>query len=508
MPSGTSIALALGTLVLTRVAAVIIYRLYLCPLKSIPGPLLQAVTNIPHDIACIRGTRHKHLEKLHAKYGPIVRVAPFEVSIIDNSIWRDVFGFRRNDVECPKGDIQERINGYSGILDTNRADHRRFRRLLAHAFSEQSLRQQEHRMAQQVDMLIAGLRKQSPKGPLDITLWVQWTTFDIMGDLSLGESFRSMEKMETHPWQQFLLDNIAAATWIGIAERWGFRRFINWLTPPSLMRAVFEYYELNSSMIMKRIKLGKERGDFLDHILKHDLIEDNKNEDIKGMHIEELKNTAGDIALAGSETTATLLAGLFYYLLMNPAVLDKVTEEVRTLPHDEDITIASTSKLPYFVAVLEEGLRIFPPAPLPACREIPPGGNAVGGYFFPAGTRVHPVHHVAYNSPLNFARPKEFIPERWMANRPEEFKDDNPGGVFQPFSYGPRNCIGNNLAKAEMRLILAKLLWHFDLSRPDPGTVEGKDWGKWTDKLRVYFLWHKPPLMVNIKERGDMTVKA
>lgn len=489
-------------------------------MAAIPGPILHAVSNIPHDIACIKGIRHKHLEKLHDQYGPVVRINPTEVSFIDGCIWRDVYGFRKHDAECRKSDKQEHPNGYPGILDAERLDHRRFRRLLSHAFSEQSLRPQEARLQHHVDELVRGLREKCHYGPQDFTLWLQWTTFDIMGDLAFGESFESLPQRKTHPWQQFILDNIAALVFVGIAERMGLARLIKLITPPSIIKAVLSFYQNTSDQMDRRIALGKDRGDFLDHILKHGLITDDENavlDQEKGLRIEELKSIASDIAIAGSETTSTLLTGLLYYLLTNPKVLVRLTDEIRSLPSDTDITIANTERLPYLGAVLNEALRVFVPSPIIAGRVIPAGGLVVGGYMLPEETRVFAAQYIAYRSSLHFARPKQFIPERWLPDRPEEFKGDNTDGkspghiplttadrfvdIFQPFSYGPRNCIGKNLAKAELRLILCKILWHFDLSQPVSNEEGARDWAAWPERLRTFFLWHKPPLPVRVQER-------
>jgi cytochrome P450 len=72
----------------------------------------------------------------------------------------------------------------------------------------------------------------------------------------------------------------------------------------------------------------------------------------------------------------------------------------------------------------------------------------------------------AYSSPRNFHQADQFNPERWLSeatdNPASPFFSDNRE-VFQPFSIGPRNCIGRNLAYAEMRMILARVLWTFDL---------------------------------------------
>lgn len=69
---------------------------------------------------------------------------------------------------------------------------------------------------------------------------------------------------------------------------------------------------------------------------------------------------------------------------------------------------------------------------------------------------------------FNFARPTEFLPERWFretSSTPSEFANDNLQ-ILHPFSLGARNCIGQNLAWMELRLILARVIWNFDISLP------------------------------------------
>jgi cytochrome P450 len=80
------------------------------------------------------------------------------------------------------------------------------------------------------------------------------------------------------------------------------------------------------------------------------------------MSLDELEDTCVQITLAGSETTATLLSALVYYLLKNPAILEKLVKEIRTtFPTEGSINMVSSSSLKYELAVIEEGLRIFPP---------------------------------------------------------------------------------------------------------------------------------------------------
>jgi cytochrome P450 len=95
---------------------------------------------------------------------------------------------------------------------------------------------------------------------------------------------------------------------------------------------------------------------------------------------------ASDFVLAGSETTATALSAITYYLLRTPKVMQKLKEEIRTSFQSYNaIHSKSTLDLPYLGAVIAEGLRIYPPLPIALPRVVPDGGDIVDGHFLPAG---------------------------------------------------------------------------------------------------------------------------
>lgn len=106
---------------------------------------------------------------------------------------------------------------------------------------------------------------------------------------------------------------------------------------------------------------------------------------------------------------------------------------------------------------ISEGMRLYPPGPGAIPREVAQGGNTVLGRYLDEGTIIS-VHHMStYRSPKNFHEPDRFAPERWLPAEHPVYENDQRE-VVQPFSYGPRNCIGQNLAWHEMRLILAKMV--------------------------------------------------
>jgi len=230
---------------------------------------------------------------------------------------------------------------------------------------------------------------------------------------------------------------------------------------------------------------------------------------------EEMLMTASNLIMAGAETTAMLLAGTTFLLLQEPQeALCLLTEEVRrSFASSDDITMSSTSHLPYLKAVIEESLRLFPPVPITLPRVTPPEGCTIAGRFVAGGTRVMLNQVAAYRSPLHFKNPNGFHPERWLQHLDEEttirtkweattqYENDNLK-ILKPFSTGPRNCIGKHLAYGEVRTILAKILWKFDLELDRAS--EG-----WMDSLRIWGVWEKKPLYIKFTEamRNTMPTK-
>lgn len=153
---------------------------------------------------------------------------------------------------------------------------------------------------------------------------------------------------------------------------------------------------------------------------------------------------------------------------------------------------------------INEGLRLFPPLPGNLRRIVPPEGKLICGKWVPGGTFVAVDIFSANTSSHNFVLPNHFIPERWLPEDPtdikpkqEIFKNDKLDAV-QTFSFGPRNCIGRNLAMMEIKLILVRLLWQFDIELED----ESKDW---IDRVKACGFFIKPKLMVRCRDSdGDI----
>lgn len=276
-------------------------------------------------------------------------------------------------------------NGIHSILSANDADHSRYRRLLSHAFSDKALRQQEYLLLGYIELLINRLKEQivvseTRTAFVDLVRWFNFTTFDIVGDLSLGESFHCLEESRYHDWVSILFSQFKAAALI-VSLRFfpGIGKLLRILLPKSLVKKREEHIQLANEKIHRRLKSSDlQRNDFMTYVLRYN--------DEKGMSLPEIEATFRTLVVAGSETTATALSGIMNCLLNNPDMLSRLVQEIRDyFSNDTKITVDSASKLPFLNAVIDEGLRLCPPVALGMPRIVPPGGSEVCGHWLPGG---------------------------------------------------------------------------------------------------------------------------
>jgi len=232
-------------------------------------------------------------------------------------------------------------------------------------------------------------------------------------------------------------------------------------------------------------KDGIQLQDFMSYMMKN-------MDTPKGLSQPEVIGLGSDIMVAGSDTVTSAVAGTMYYLLSNPSKLQTLTEELRTsFGMEADITITRLSSLKYLNAVITEGERLFPAGPETTRRVVGPAGAKICGDFVPPGTAVGIYQWAAGHNATSWQDAESFVPERWLNPEDGKYKADKRG-IHQPFNLGPRNCIGQNLANAELRLVLARLVWNFDFTL----CPESNDWLNMTAYGLVYT---KRPLMVMVK---------
>ncbi|KKK19147.1 hypothetical protein ARAM_001416 [Aspergillus rambellii] len=468
----------------------IIHNLYFHPLSQIPGPRSWAASRLPFIGALIRGTIVHDFQRLHAEYGPVVRIAPNEVTFAAADAWTDIFQTRPDQPQFLKDPLWwARQPGHPDSLLSaiNPDKHAHMRRLLSPGFTPRALRAQEPFVQKYVNLLVERLQdlaKDTGVGSaeVDMTPWFNYTTFDIFGDLGFGESFDCLQHSRYHPWIAILFNSVKAASFVISARFYPLIQFVLLkCIPPSLRKVQRDHFQQIVDKVQRRLSWELQRPDFMSHLI-------DKNGEL-ALPIGELNATFMILTTAGSETTATALTGTLNYLANERPALAQLEEEIRgAFKSFESITLDAVRNLPFLNAVIHEGLRLCPPVPWMLPRLVPEGGS------------MTPVSIQAYalnRDPNLFYKSSSFLPERWLPRAASDptspfFHDERR--AVQPFSVGPRACLGQHLAWAEMRLILAKLIWTFDMA-----SIEGKR-VRWED-MRTYLLVDRKPVNVRITLR-------
>ncbi|KAI4107532.1 MAG: hypothetical protein L6R37_001492 [Teloschistes peruensis] len=390
---------------------------------------------------------------MHKKYGPIVRLSPNELSFGSVESWKAIYvdkpiaikagfydafsaGFTRKDIGSER-DPQK---------------HNEMKRMLSPAFSQRSLLEQESIIGGVINQFVRVIGEKAPpssKG-INMTKWYEMTSFDILGEMAFGESFHSLDTGKPHFWAEIIVDHLYFITVFDNLRRIGFLATIfGWLVPSSTLTQN-KQARYSRDMVEKRLAQTHSRQDFVSLLAKK--VQDGEVEK------EEMTAHVSTFVIAGGETVSTFLAGATYFLLQHPQKLKTLVTEIReAFKSYADINAKDAQQLTYLQA---------------------------------AEINVSPWT-VAHN-PEYWDEPMEFRPERWLDSQSSDVKE-----ASQPFLLGPRSCIGRNFAYMEMNLLLAKMLWTYDLELVN----KNLDWLK---EGKVHVLWWKPKLFVRFHKRPDI----
>lgn len=245
----------------------ITYNVFFHPLRKYPGPKLWAAPRIPYGLMIRSGVSHRRVPELHQQYGDVVRVAPNELSFSNPDAWNDIMGHRKKGQgENGKDQVFWELQRHA-IIATGREDHGMLRRILAHGFSNQAMVDQQPLIGRYVDLLIERLRETCKNGtqPVSMVSWYNWTTFDIIGDLTFGESFGCLDGSSYHPWVKFIFDGVRINAILTEIRRWTIGRFcLRWFMPKTVMEKLRRHEKLTEEKLPQRLRLDGSRPDFME----------------------------------------------------------------------------------------------------------------------------------------------------------------------------------------------------------------------------------------------------
>jgi cytochrome P450 len=316
---------------------------------------------------------HRHVLRLHEKYGPVVRLGPSEVSFIDGAAWKDIYSLKRcRQIERdPKSFPSLTPNGAKfDLLTYSPSDHAKYRKILNPSFSEKATKEYEPTVQQNTDNFIKKLsgKLQNQDAKINLTQWFQWLTFDMVVDVVFGEPFDCVADERSHPCLALSMDLVSLSSFIVFVTWWtGLKNF---LIKSSGVEALFV------NMVRSKCERYSESKS------KKASVFSNLKRDGDPLNQPEIDGNLTALVIAGSETTGFILTAASYYLATNPECFRKAADEVRSaFSSAAEINDDALRKLPYLRAAVDEALRMTPAEPNGLARTVVVDGLDIANQY-------------------------------------------------------------------------------------------------------------------------------
>ncbi|EME50316.1 hypothetical protein DOTSEDRAFT_68993 [Dothistroma septosporum NZE10] len=459
-------------------------------IQDVPGPFLAKFSNIWYLYECRLCRRYLTVFNLHKKLGKFVRVQPHHVSIADPDAIPIVYGHGTGFLKSEYYDAFVAI--HRGLFNTrDRAEHTRKRKTVSHTFSAKSVGQFEQYIHHNLELLaqrwdeLAKKTGSNKYTKFDALHWFNYVAFDIIGDLAFGAPFGMLEKGADIAEIQLTPDGpITYAPAIEVLNRRGevsnavgcmpwIKPYAKYFPDPFFskgMAAIANLSGIATARVNQRLAAA-ERGEINRVDLLARLME-GRDENGNKLGRAELTAEALTQLIAGSDTTSNTSCALLFHCLKHPRVVKKLQEELdQALPGDNVPSYDQVRDLKYLDMVIQETLRIHSTSSKGLPRMVPPGpGVTVAGRHFPQGVVLSvPAYVMHHSTEIWGPDAEEFRPERW------EKLTEKQKLAFIPFSYGPRACVGRNVAEMELALIVSTVFrrYEFELYQDELETREG-----------------------------------
>ncbi|KAJ5160262.1 Benzoate 4-monooxygenase cytochrome P450 [Penicillium canariense] len=479
-----------------------IYRLCIHPLCGFPGPKLAGATflyEFYYDV--IKGGMYIwEIERMHEKYGPIVRINPRELHIKDPYYYEVIHaGSSQKMAKDPKYAVA--FAAPYSLVGTINHDHHRLRRsFLSNYFSKRSVVSLTPYIHRKVDQLIRRFENAYHQSTvLHLQLDFAALTADVITHYCYGWSYGYLD--DTNGAQSNDLVEAVA----GLMAMFHTNRFFPFLVtifrnaPPSIVRwmqpQMADLFDVKAKLRQQaQDTLLKKGAKDASSCAKDTIFDALASPDVPPQErtLDRLEDESALLLGAGTETTARAIAVSMFHLMNNEEMGRKLRSELKTVlkTPESKASWVDLEKLPYLTGAVNEGLRLSHGMTSRLARISPTKPLLYKQWIIPPGTPISQSNYFVHMDSTLFPEPEKFDPERWVYAAE---KGKNLNRFIVAFTKGSRQCLGINLAYAEIYMTLAHIVRRFDFM-PFETTV---------DDLAVY-----REQGVGLPKSGSFSVKA
>nr|QUF59389.1 cytochrome p450 CYP3049E3 [Brachionus angularis] len=355
--------------------------------------------------------------------------------------------------------FNERFGGNGILTESNHNKWRKRRTFFNHAFKKDNLLESINRFNYKSDIFIEKLKRHaydSPEKSVALLNEFNRLTLDVIADVAFDLDLNTIEDPDSK-FNYHITKSLHAVTLLALDPFCMFkiskRELIN-----ELKNSIISLREECTDIINKKLFEIKDDPFFTKNMFSI-ILEYSKTDD--DFDFDILVDDFITFFVAGQETTANALAFCFFELGKNEEILNKLIEEIdQVLGTKSEITSDDLAKLSYTNAVFKESLRKWPPA-----AQFSRNSNQdiiINNHKIPKNTWFFVSPYLIARSEKYYPRPDEFIPERFLKDHEFSLQNNISSYTYFPFSVGPRNCIGQNFAQIEGKIILAKFIQNFN----------------------------------------------